>query len=359
MKILYDYQTFKFRFSGIARYHYELSKGLEINGIETQIATLFTQSEYLLKDPRYKVFNILGYKKFRGRFKISNFVEDSNQKYAVSQVKKNRYDLFHPTYYDSYFLPYLHKPLVITIHDFVHEKFDPARTGDIANKRLLIEKADKIIAISQNTKNDILTFYNPPEEKVQVIYHGIHNIKMQYLNNPYGSYILFVGDRKGYKNFTNFLKATAQILKKDQKLRLVCTGNPFTEEEKGLINSFAITNQIIQIPASDQALNSLYRHARVFVYPSFYEGFGMPILEAFSNECPICISNASCFPEIAQDAACYFDPASVESIQHAIEKTIYDDDFRNILIERGNKLRTNFSWEKTIQQTLKLYHQVI
>jgi glycosyltransferase involved in cell wall biosynthesis len=359
MNILYDYQTFRFRFSGIARYHYELSKGIESKGFKTQIATLFTQSEYLLKDPRYKVINLLGYKKFRGRYTMSNFVEELNQKYAVSQVKKNKFDLFHPTYYDPYFLPQLHKPLVITVHDFVHEKFDPDRTGDIANKKLLIEKADKIIAISQNTKNDILTYYNPPADKIQVIYHGIHDIKMPYLNNPYGSYILFVGDRKGYKNFANFLKATALILKKDRGLKLVCTGNPFTDQETDLINSYAVTDQIVQVSASDRELNSLYRHARVFVYPSFYEGFGMPILEAFCNECPICISYASCFPEIAQDAACYFDPGSIDSIQYAIEKVIYDNDFRNILIERGNKLRTNFSWEKTIQQTMKLYQQVI
>lgn len=358
MKILYDYQTFKFRYSGIARYHYELSKGLENIGFETQIATLFTQSEYLLKDPRYRVINPLGYKEFKGRYTMSNLVENINQKYAVSQIKKNKFDLFHPTYYDPYFLPHLHRPLVITVHDFVHEKFDPARTGDIANKKLVIERADKIIAISQNTKNDILTYYNPPEEKVQVIYHGTPDFKMPYLKNPYGSYILFVGDRKGYKNFANFLKAAGQILKKDRELKLVCTGNPFTDEETELINSYALTNQIVQVSASDRELNSLYRHARVFVYPSFYEGFGMPILEAFSNECPICISDSSCFPEIAQDAASYFDPASVDSMQYAIEKVIYNDDFRNILIERGNKLRTNFSWEKTIRQTVDLYLQI-
>lgn len=359
MKILYDYQTFKYRFGGIARYHYELSKGLERQGCKTQIATIFTQSEYLIKDSRYNVVNLLGYKEFKGRYKLSNFVEDLNRKYSLNQIKKNRYDLFHPTYYDPYFLPHLQKPLVVTVHDFVHEKYDQARTIDIANKKLLIEKADKIIAISQNTKNDILTYYNPPEEKVQVIYHGIHKASDAYLNNPYGAYILFVGDRNGYKNFKNFFKASVPILKKDRNLHLICTGRPFTDAENEFIQSNEVKGQVIQKSASDRELGSLYRHARVFVYPSLYEGFGMPILEAFSNGCPICISEASCFPEIARDAACYFDPFSVESIQEAIEKVIYDVNFRNTLIDRGNKLYPKFSWDKTIQQTMELYQQLV
>ena len=358
MNILYDYQTFRNRFGGIARYHYELSKGLFNIGDENEIATLFTQNEYLLKDSLYRVWNPLGHKDFKGRYKLTNLIETLNRCYSIERIKNNKFDIFHPTYYNPYFIKYLKKPFVITVHDFVHEKYDPMRVEDIANKRLLIEKANKIIAISENTKKDIIEYYNTPKDKIQVIYHGIHKAPTIYIKNNYGAYILFVGDRNGYKNFRIFLKAAAILLNNNQNLRLICTGNPFSEEESELIRSYGIIEQVIQKSANDLELNSLYKHALVFVYPSLYEGFGMPILEAFSNNCPICISNTSCFPEIAQEAALYFDPFSVDSIASTIEKVMYNKELKNKLIKLGRKRAESFSWEETLKKTQSLYHEI-
>lgn len=360
MKVLFDYQTFNYRFGGIARYHYELSKGLELSGEKSEIATLFTQSEYLLLDPRYKVFNPIGYKPFKGRFKLSLYLEELNQLYSSLRLLYGKYDLFHPTYYNPYFLKNLKTPFVVTVHDFVHEKYDPARIDDIENKKHLIQRADKIIAISENTKRDIVAYGYAPADKVEVIYHGATlTDAMPYLSNPYGDYILYVGDRTDYKNFKPFLKAAVRILKSRPTLKLICTGKPLHMEELVLIKSYGIEQQIVQVSASDLLLRSLYKHALVFVFPSLYEGFGLPILEAFSNDCACCLSDESCFPEIAQDAALYFDPTSVDDMQRQIEKLLIDTDLRKKLTTLGDKRVKDFSWQKTNEQTQALYRSVL
>ncbi len=359
MKILYDYQTFKNRFGGIARYHYELSNGIRYLGNNTEIATLLSPNHYLQNDPRYFVLNPIGHNPFRGRYKISQYIEQINKAYSSIRIKSNNFDIFHPTYYDTYFKRLLNKPLVITVHDFVHEKYDPLRTNDINNKRQLIYDSDKIIAISNNTKKDILDYYNIADDKIEVIYHGIHPFKKKYLRNQYGTYLLFVGDRKGYKNFTTFFDAASSILKQHSRLNLVCTGSPFSEEEIHLIKYQNLEKQVFQISANETELNSLYRHALAFFYPSFYEGFGMPILEAFSNHCPVCLSNASCFPEIASEAAIYFDPSSVDSIRLTIEKIISDKIIRIRLIELGLKRMKDFSWDSTCKKTNALYKSIL
>jgi Glycosyltransferase len=359
MNILYDFQTYNNRFGGIARYHYELANGLKNIGEKSEISTLFTQSEYLLKDEKYKVYNPLGYNKFKGRYRIGKYIEKINKCYSIERIRKNKFDIFHPTYYNPYFLEYLTKPFVVTVHDFVHEKFDPLRVQDIANKKLLIEKSNKIIAVSENTKRDILEYYDIPENKIQVIYHGVHKVKTNYLENPYGDYILYVGDRYGYKNFMFFLEAIYHLLNVNKNLNLVCTGCPFSDEEINQLRSYKISNQVFQKAANELELRSLYKHALVFVSPSLYEGFGIPILEAFSNDCPICISNSSSFPEIAQDAAIYFNPLSFDSIISAVESVIKNKGLRNKLVEMGQKRVKDFSWERTVKETKSLYSEIV
>jgi glycosyltransferase involved in cell wall biosynthesis len=359
MRVLYDFQTFKNRFGGIARYHYELSNGLRDLGEITDISTLLTPNEYLNADRRYNVINLLGNNDFRGKYRLGLYADDLNRKYSIAKIVMNKFDIFHPTYYDTYFEKYLQKPFVITVHDFVHEKYDTLRVVDIENKKKLILESDKIIAISNNTKNDIINYYNIPREKIEVIYHGVQKTKTRDLSNEFGEYILFVGDRKGYKNFNTFFRAMSLIMNKYKNIRLVCTGNPFSEDESCVFKEHNLETRIFQCAANDEKLNSLYRNALLFVYPSLYEGFGMPILEAFENNCPLCISKSSCFPEIALDAAFYFDPMSVESIYESINRMILDKDLRRQLTEIGQLRVKDFSWDLTCSKTLDVYRSII
>lgn len=360
MKILFDHQAFKQRFGGVSRYHYELAKGLIDKKQDVEISIFMTENEYLINDVFFKTLNLLGRKRFKGRDRVKKFLNTVNQQISKYKILKNEYDIFHPTYYDPYFLKYLKKPVVLTVHDFVHEKFMPYQIEEITNKKLMIEKADRIIAISENTKSDIISYYSVPEDKISVVYHGFNKPNIDdYLPNIYGNYILFVGRRDGYKNFERFLLAISRILREDDSLKLICTGTSFSVSEIEIMKKLQILGRVVQVSANEKELNSFYANALVFVFPSLYEGFGMPILEAFANNCPICISNTSCFPEIAKNAAMYFDPYKVDSIYEEIKKVIYNEQIREKLRKEGHLRLLDFSWEKTTNETFEIYKMLI
>ena len=120
-----------------------------------------------------------------------------------------------------------------------------------------------------------------------------------------------------------------------------------------------VRDKVVQMSVNDQLLCELYRRALVFVYPSLYEGFGIPILEAFACQCPIALSQASCFPEIAEKAAAYFDPYSVESIANTLLQVIKDKEMRTQLIAAGKKRLYLYSWDKAAQQTEEVYNKIM
>ena len=179
--------------------------------------------------------------------------------------------------------------------------------------------------------------------------------------NPgsYGKYILFVGRRSLYKNFIIFAEAVSRLLNREKDIKLVCVGSPFDSGEMAVLSGLGISNQAIAINVDDNSLNSLYSDALVFVFPSLYEGFGMPILEAFANNCPVCLSDTACFPEIAGNAGVYFDPYDQESILSAIEKVIYDKEFAKQIIIAGQHRLNDFSWKKTAKETISSYKKTI
>jgi glycosyltransferase involved in cell wall biosynthesis len=367
MKILYDYQIFSSqKFGGISRYFYELYKELnkdELVDITADISILSTENHYLKNSGFKNKVNssIAFHNKYSKRlFKYMNHL------YLSYKLKSDNYDLLHPTYYSDYFLNKIgDKPFVLTIYDMIHENFSgeffSVNDSTITSKKLLAEKADKIIAISKSTKNDIIEYYNIPASKIKVIYLGSsmqtdseENTRL--INNDY---ILYVGNRKKYKNFTFFLKSISDILKSNN-LSLFCAGGgDFDKEELDLINSLNLEELTFQKNVDEKELSSLYNNAKFFVFPSLYEGFGIPVLEAFSMGCPVILSNTSSLPEVGGDAAVYFNPKNKEDMQNKIDKVINDNQLRTEMIKKGYKQLSKFSWSKTAAETLKLYRSVI
>jgi glycosyltransferase involved in cell wall biosynthesis len=149
--------------------------------------------------------------------------------------------------------------------------------------------------------------------------------------------------------------AFQKLLQSDKELKLICVGPTFEKFEIEQLKKLKILNNILNLGVNEKQLNDLYAHALAFVNPSMYEGFGMSILEAFANNCVVCLSNATCFPEIAADAAMYFDPYNSDSLAEAISKVIYDstasENFKQLAQERL-KL---FSWNKCARQTYYSY----
>ena len=226
-----------------------------------------------------------------------------------------------------------------------------------------LNRADKIIAISENTKSDVVNMLNVEPSKIEVIYHGIDkcnliDIPTQRLIEQ--DYVLYVGSRnQKFKNFRNFAKAFAILASKYKDLNLVCTGVDFSNDEISMLKELGINDRSHSFFASETQMLQIYRDAMMFVYPSIYEGFGMPILEAMQCGCPCVIANASCFPEIAKDAAGYFNPHDVDSIVYAMGKVLEDSDYHKELVEKGYLRVNDFSWKKTADAHIKVYESLV
>jgi len=367
MKILFDHQCYTIQnFGGISRYFTglleEFSKDSNIN---PSLAVKYSNNFYL-KDKNYtRVKSFLAEQNFRGQKLILHLINKTN---SISKINNYNYDLFHPTYYNPYFLSTIQKrPFVITVFDMIHEIFP-----DIVNrfdnsamqKKITIPKAAKVIAISHSTKKDLVRLLSIPPERVEVIYLATHITNELAMSK--GSlqlperYVLYVGGRNYYKNFNNFLLAFKEIIKNDDSLFLVCAGGGiFNETEKEFIRLNELTNRILHRNANDSALATLYSNAVLFVFPSFYEGFGIPVIEAMNCNCPIALSNTSSLPEIGENAAIYFDPNDPVDMKSKITQVIYDKTLRNKLIENGSIRSKDFSWTKTAAETKRFYENSI
>lgn len=363
MKLLYDHQIFSTqRFGGVSKYFCEMIRNIP-EEYEYRIALLFSENQYLKEG--YKVFKKKSIpfqgKEFKGKGFVMKNIFLLNQFYSNRCLAADNYDLFHPTFFDDYFLKNLKKPYVITVHDMIRFKFNKIPGGDKVRSQMenTTKKANRVIAVSENTKKDVIDIFGISPEKIDVVYHGYNHQSNSAGINSFGKYILFVGRRDYYKNFIPFVSAISDLLYKEKDLKLICTGEPFTKEENEKLKELNILEQTIILSASEKVLNDLYANAQLFVYPSLYEGFGMPILEAFANNCPVCLSNTSCFPEIAGNAAVYFDPTNNESMLETIKKVLYEDSLRTELVNAGKEQLVKFSWKKTAEKTIDSYKKTL
>jgi glycosyltransferase involved in cell wall biosynthesis len=168
-----------------------------------------------------------------------------------------------------------------------------------------------------------------------------------------------VGERGNYKNFFRFAEAAADILHQYKDLHLVLAGGgPLQIADALVIDRLKIGQRTHQFNVSDAQLNYLYRQAMVFVFPSLYEGFGYPILEAFKAGCPITASNTSCFPEIGGDAIAYFNPYDSASIYNSIASMLTNSNLCSNYIQKGSERLKLFPIQKQVQQTLDLYREL-
>jgi len=372
-RILLDPEIFIIQeFGGISRYYTELYSAFE-NNSETKITCpiLYTDNIHFKESPLFEY----SYQK-RNSFliKCSELVRSylprklkkKSKAETISLLKKQEFDVFIPTYYDPYFLPYLeNKPFVLTVYDMIHELYPHYFTNDkttVPNKKILIESAAKIIAISESTKRDILRIYpSIPAQKIDIVYLA-HTIKMDAqteIQTP-ENYILFVGNRTVYKNFIFFLKAALPILRNRKDLFILCAGgNSFNEEEIQLINESGVRDQLIQRNFKDSELADYYKKALCFVFPSEYEGFGIPVLEAMACGCPVILANHSSFPEVAGDAGIYFKLNHAADLKEKLILLLDNPDIRNDYKLKGLTQASKFNWKKTTDECLKVYQTIL
>jgi len=374
MKILYDHQVFTWQeYGGISRYYYELIKAQRGSA---GLSLVHSNNEYIVADPELgalvtrkpiiarpsKIQRLFTSKKSRRR----KSAEVINLAHSIEQLKAGAYDLFHPTYYDRYFIEHVGgRPFVLTVHDMIHELFpehfqlrDPAS----AQKRELVQKAAHIIAVSECTKKDLMDLYGVAESRITVIYHG----SSLRADGPSAQlvlpekYFLLVGSRGTYKNCYFTVRALRDVLNRFSDVHLVFAGGgPFSEEERGFFFGLGLAERVHQAPAPDEALRSLYARAEAFIFPSLYEGFGIPTIEAFSCGCPVLSSDTAALKEVAGDAALYFEPKNVQSIQQAVVRILSEPGMREDLRKKGELRLQFFSWKKCAAQTVAVYEKVL
>lgn len=372
MKILLDPQIFNQQtYGGISRYYTEVFSILkQRKDLTITLPISFTENAYLRESDLYqpnKVFNIFINALSTLGISTRSLRKKKSEKILDRAFAEEQYDLFIPTYYNPYFVDKINqKPFVLTVYDMIHEIMPQYFINDpykvVENKSSLIRKASKIIAVSNNTKKDILKFFpdiNP--DKVEVIYHG-SSIKINpkvHVDLP-SKYILFVGARANYKNFDFLLKSAAPLLKKDSNLVLLAAGGgAFNEEEMNTIKALGIEQQVIQRRFEEEELGHFYSKALAFVFPSLYEGFGIPVLESMACGCPIILSTHGSFPEVAGDAGIYFDSSSEKDLTEKIESIISNNDLRNFYSAKGLEQVKKFDWNDAAEQCLKVYNEAV
>jgi glycosyltransferase involved in cell wall biosynthesis len=384
MKVLYDHQIFEHQnIGGISRYFFELINAFQGKpGIETELSLIYSNNEYIKHlngiaprvgySDRLKAF--LGGINFRGKSKIFDFKnklvptkthDQLNLEHTIKTLQEGNFDIFHPTYYDTYFLEYLgDKPLVITVYDLIHQIFgEYFSPNDIDKSQELLTTASAIIAISESTKRDLVNIFNVNEQKVWVTHlaSSLDTCDEMTRSNFFlpDQYVLFVGGRWAYKNFYFFAQMFGKISQQFPYLSLVCTGSPFSKNEDLFLKKIGIRDRTYSYFVNDNELSYLYQNAVCFVFPSLYEGFGIPVLEAFHSNCPVIISNTSSLPEVAGDAAMVFEPKDPASLFNALKKIVTDKLFREQLVHKGKERLACFSWENTAEKTFNIYKAVL
>ena len=322
--------------SGIDKYSQELGKRLDVKKIET--------GRYLSLAEGFRLERLIS--------RQDDVVHLSNQNFA-------RYAM------------YSRNPFIVTVHDMIRFCFGFDQET-ITEKLLLkldmrcIRRASHIITVSQHTKNDLIEHLGIPEAKIDVIYNGIdHSIlrpnAVRLVDQPY---ILYVGSERPRKNLARLAEAFALLKKEFPELKLVKVGEPgrFSDYRRSLLkklDTLGITGDVIFVNyASEQDLACYYSSAVLLAYPSLYEGFGLPPLEAMACGCPVVTSNNSSLPEVVGKAGILVDPYNVNELAMAMREVISDNKLREDMVARGLEQAGKFSWEKTSRQTQAIYNEV-
>ena len=362
MRLVYDHQIFVSQeYGGISRYLCELADHIAaIDSFDVEILAPFHINRYLRNCNHARVIG----KYVRPIPKTVGLRQKIGDLIVKKRLHKDPPDVVHETYYSTSRLSPKKTRIVTTIHDMIPEKFGESHSAYdkiTSAKATAVSRADHIICVSENTRKDLVELLNINPQKVSVIHHG-HSFKV---NGAYQDekqivvkpYILYVGQRTSYyKNFKRLLRSYATSAQLTSQVKLVCFGGGrFNAEEISEMMHLNILENVVQLSGDDNLLANLYSHASAFVYPSLYEGFGIPLLEAMSYRCPVICSNCSSFPEVTGDAAEYFDPLSIESIAYALERILMSAERSDALISLGEKRVQQFSWEKCADQSRLVY----
>jgi glycosyltransferase involved in cell wall biosynthesis len=364
MRILYDHQVFSLQSTGgISRYFYELLNHLsQMNSCRPEIAIGVHRSGFDFRNlPGVKAWGFHGLRSLpsgKARYILNELLSTTFLSF------RGEFDIYHPTLYRHAQVARW-KKMVITHHDCAYERF-PSLFNQVEMIRRLrarqFQMADAIICPSESTRRDLHEFYDVPEGKTFVVHHGVTQMRHHLderceiiCDRPF---VLSVGSRAAYKNFPALLRGFAATNLKAEFDIVVAGGGPPTDAELTLIRETGLLGRVRFVARlSDASLAQLYTHARLLVYPSLYEGFGFPPLEAMSFECPVLAARSSSLPEICSNAAFYFEPEDLESLVSSLRTACFDESERAARVRDGKRLAASYSWQKCAADTFAIYKQ--
>jgi len=363
MRIAYDHSIFsEQQYGGVSRYFFEIARRIRLlDGYDVSVLSPLYVNNYLEGDPDMNVWG----RHVNSLPRPRRLTQVFNGALVRWKLYRDHPDIVHETYHLGTRLASARSRIVVTMYDMIHEKFPqffPTDDRTRKFKKAAVERADHVICISENTRRDLIELLGIEKEKTSVI-HLAHSLQLQNgatakraIDSPY---IAYVGERGGYKNFSGLLHAFKQSPFLMKNFSIVCFGGgPLHAADRAAIADAGLKpEQVIHTSGGDETLYSVYSGASAFVYPSLYEGFGLPPLEAMSARCPVVASKASSMPEVCGDAAEYFDPSQPESIAAAIERAV-SNGRREKLIELGLSQIKKFSWTECARQTAAIYDAV-
>ena len=364
LKIGIDARFFGPKQKGLGRYVQKLVENLEKTDLNNRYIIFLRKDNFLNYNPKNKNF-----KKVLANYRWYGFKE---QIFFPFKIRKYKIDLMHFPHFN---VPIFYfKPFIITIHDLILKRFPTQRASTLVPayywlKNLTyqivilsaIKRAKKIIAVSNYTKNDILKYFKVKSSKIKVIYEGVSldsKVKDVSSNNLSKKYLLYVGNAYPHKNLERLILAFNKLIKDESNLYLILVGE-IDYFYKKIQNKFLDSKQIIFTDfVLDKELTALYKNASLYVFPSLYEGFGLPPLEAMSHGVPVICSEASCLPEILGDSAIYFNPQDINDIAEKIKYVLNNKDVQKNLILKGFNQIKKYKWDKMAEEILEIYKSV-
>jgi glycosyltransferase involved in cell wall biosynthesis len=356
---------------GLGRYTQKLIENLEKIDSTNHYFVFLKAENFDEYEPKNKNFQ-----KVLADFRWYTLSEQIN---FSSLLKKYKLDLVHFPHFN---VPLLYrKKFVVTIHDLILVHFPTIRSSTLhplfywlkflAYKiviRSAIGRAQRIIAVSNFTKNDLIkTYPKIKPEKIKVTYESAEDFclftpekKYDEILARYGimkPYVVYVGNAYPHKNLEKLILSFREIKKAEKKLNLILVGKEdyFYRRLKNFSNEQKIQGVIFTDYIPDHELDTIFRNASAFVWPTLYEGFGLPPLEAMSKGVPVVSSDQECMKEILSDSAYYFDGRNIADMAGAVIKVLNDSGLRERLISNGYERVTQYSWKRMAKETLELY----
>ena len=369
LRVVFDDEIFTAQYyGGVSRAFTALSEALAKEpGVTSMLPFPLTANRHLAASPVFRGWALGGGRRIRG---LRSLIRPINRRAVVAALARVGADIVHATWYDATLVDRVADiPLVVTVHDMLPELMPDAVVGTAeaphGDKLTLLSRARRVVAVSAVTAVDLCRLTGLPEDSVRVIHHGVSSrLRWQPSDGRPADlpdqFLLLVGQRSGYKNFAGVAPSLAQLLRRNSQLHVVCAGGgPLRAEELGPFARFGVAQRVRQIKADDRRLAACYAHAVAFVFPSLYEGFGMPLLEAMINGCPVICSNRGALPEIGADAAIYFDPAEPDQLVELVEKLCRDRPRAAALAARGLTRAADFSWRRAAAAHAALYRELL